>query len=50
MLLEFVVRQERALKAAYGEAFDDEETKLINLAVGAANIAADKLGPLPSNE
>ena len=50
LLLEFVVRQERALKAAYGEAFDDEETKLIKLAVGAANIAADKLGPLPSNE
>lgn len=49
LLVEFVVRQEDALKAAYGEAFDEEETKLINLAVGAANKAADELGPLPSD-
>lgn len=49
ILLEFVVRQEEALTAAYGEAFDEKETKLINLAVGAANMAADELGPLPSD-
>ncbi|MEH6740161.1 MAG: hypothetical protein V7695_16695 [Sulfitobacter sp.] len=50
LLLELVARQENALEAAYGEAFDDDETKLINLAVGAANMAAEKLGPLPSDE
>lgn len=50
LLLEFTVRQEQALHAAYGEAFDQEETKLVNLAVGAANMAAEKLGPLPIGE
>jgi hypothetical protein len=50
LLLEFVARQVNALNAAYGEAFDDEETKLINCAIGAANMAAEKLGPLPSDE
>lgn len=50
LLCEYVVRQENALKAAYGEAFDEEETQLIKLAVGAANMAAEKFGPLPSDE
>ncbi|WOI33044.1 hypothetical protein R1T40_19230 [Tritonibacter scottomollicae] len=50
LLLEFVGRQANALNAAYGEAFDDEESKLINLAIGAANMATEKLGPLPSDE
>lgn len=50
LLLEFTIRQEQALHAAYGEAFDQEETKLVNLAVGAANMAAEKLGPLSIGE
>ena len=48
LLLEFVVRQKEALETAYGEAFNEDETKLINLAMAVANQAAEVPGPLPS--
>jgi hypothetical protein len=48
LLFEFAQRQEDALKAAYGgEAFIDDELKLLGAAVAAANKATDELGELP---